>query len=137
MVIDEKRLFTPHRATKNKLTYTDHLSFYMKFKGIPEKMRSYQRAGNAVRWNTNKENGWKVYSDLTTNSKTLDELVLNSTSLNSNELMERITSLMNKMKFQSFGKVKVSNGVSRNKELDEVYRLRANPIDKDDEAERQ
>ena len=33
--------------------------------------------------------------------------------------------------------MKVSNGVSRNKELDELYRIKANAIEKDDEAEAQ
>ena len=43
LVIDDGRLFTPHRAVRNKLIYSDHLSIHVKFKGIPEVIRSYKR----------------------------------------------------------------------------------------------
>ena len=54
MIIDDKRLFTPHRACTNSLKYTDHVSLHVKFKGIPEVKKGYQMDGKHVSWNTKK-----------------------------------------------------------------------------------
>ena len=42
---------------------------------------------------------------------------------------------MDKIKFQSFGKVKISNGSAKNKELDELYRLKSIAVFKENDAE--
>ena len=73
LVIDDGRLFTPHRAVRNKLIYSDHLSIHVKFKGILEVIRSYQKDGKLLSWNTNKENGWQTYKSLTSNCDKLEE----------------------------------------------------------------
>ena len=49
--------------------------------------------------------------------------------------MEGITKLMNKIKFQSFGKVKISQGLERNKELDELYKLKSKAVMENNENE--
>ena len=48
MIIDKEHLFTPHRATGNRLIFTDHLSLHIKFKEIPEVSKCYQKAGKLV-----------------------------------------------------------------------------------------
>ena len=57
------------------------------------------------------------YLKCTTDNENLETLATESDDVNSNELMERIIKLMNKIKFQCFGKVKVSHGTQKNKEL--------------------
>ena len=57
MIIDDRRLFTPHRAVQNGFKYSDHVSLHVKFKGIPEVMKGYQMDGKRVSWNTKKDSG--------------------------------------------------------------------------------
>ena len=135
MIIDVNLTFTPHRSTKTKLTFSDHFSVLVKFRGIPEVARSYQKDGKTSSWNTNKEDGWVKYKQLTTENEKLDDLATKADRLNSNELMEGITKLMNKIKFQSFGKVKISQGLERNKELDELYKLKSKAVMENNENE--
>jgi hypothetical protein len=78
LVIDEKRRFTPHRAIRNKLVFTDHYSLILKFKDIPQKVKTYKDKNRTVIWNTSKEGGWKRYFDLTTNSSLLEEIADNA-----------------------------------------------------------
>ena len=135
MIIDDERKFTPHRATSKKITYTDHFSLHIKFQGIPEVSKSYRMAGKILNWNTRKEDGWKKYFQFTTNNERLDNLARSSEELSTNEMVEKITTVMNKIKFQSFGKIKISNGAAKNRELDELYRLKSKAIDEKNENE--
>ena len=76
-------------------------------------------------------------SDLesTTNNERLENLARSSDELSTNDMMEKITTVMNKIKFQSFGKVKISNGAAKNKELDKMYTLKCKAIDEKNEDE--
>ena len=64
MIIDSQRFFTPHRATKTGLKYSDHVSLHVKFKGIPEVTKGYQTDGKLISWNTKKDQGWETYKEL-------------------------------------------------------------------------
>ena len=136
MVIDDKFLFTPHKATKKKLIYTDHLSIYIKFEGIPEVSKIVQKDGKLVSWNTRKEDGWKSYMESTTNNEELETLAENAKHLNSDQLMEKIDKMMNKIKFRCFGKVKISQGQgsARNRRLEELYTLKSCAVKLHDES---
>ena len=136
LVIDENRRFTPHRAIRNKLVFTDHYSLILKFKDIPQKVKSYKNKNRTVIWNTSKEGGWKRYYDLTTNSSLLEEIADNANSLNSEELMTHLSRRMDKIKFQCFGKVsKKSHTIATDKELSALYDERAN-VEKEEEKEK-
>ena len=136
LVIDENRRFTPHRAIRNKLVFTDHYSLILKFKDIPQKVKSYKNKNRTVIWNTSKEGVWKRDYDLTTNSSLLEEIADNANSLNSEELMTHLSRRMDKIKFQCFGKVsKKSHTISTDKELSALYDERAN-VEKEEEKEK-
>ena len=120
--IDSKRIFTPHRATKTKLVYTDHFSLIFKLKDIPMKVIDLKVKNNPVIWNTFKEGGWEKYRDLTTNSPELEEVNEMAKNLNSEELMNKISKRMEKIKFKSFGKVKRKiTSVTNDKDLRKLY----------------
>ena len=78
-----------------------------------------------MRWNTHKDGGWENYLKCTTDNENLENLALESDDVDSNELMEKIIKQMEKIKFQCFGKVKVSHGTQKNKELEELYKLKS------------
>ena len=128
-------MFTPHKPSKNKLIYTDHLSLYVKFEGIPEVSKSFQNDEKLVSWNTNKEDGWKAYLDATTNNEMLEDLAMNADMLESNQIMSRMSKMMNKIKLNCFGKVKVSHGSDSNRRLDELYKLKSYNVNMNDESE--
>ena len=54
LVVDKERRFTPHRATRNRLIFTDHYSLIFKLRGIPLKTKSFKCEICPVIWNTNK-----------------------------------------------------------------------------------
>ena len=122
--IDEKREFTPHRAIQKngKLIFTDHFSLLLKFKNIPMKDRSVKLQRNSVAWNTNKEGGWKRFMDLTSNCEKLEQIANHANHLDPEEMMIYLTRRMEKIKFQSFGKVKIKvQTLDNDKELDKLY----------------
>ena len=104
--IDEKREFTPHRAIKKggKLVFTDHFSLLLKFKNIPLKDKNFKPQRNNVVWNTNKEDGWKRFMDLTSNCEKLVQIPDKANHLDSEEV--QLTRRMEKIKFQFFWKSK-------------------------------
>ena len=75
-------------------------------------------------WNTNNEGGWTRYVDLTTDSKELEAISANAYQRNSDELMIRFSRRMDKIKFQSFGKVRKSvKSVVNDKELAKLSKM--------------
>ena len=101
LLIDDQRNFTPHRAiSKNKsLVYTDHYSMLLKFKNIPMRKKSFKKVDNPVIWNTHKEGGWERYLTLTTNSTDLEKIAEMAPKLDSEEIMTKFTTRMEKIKF--------------------------------------
>jgi hypothetical protein len=112
-----------------------HLSLYVKFKGIPQISKDFQKDGKLTNWNTNKENGWKQYLEQTTDNEVLDDLANNAEKTDSSELMDKITKVMNKVKFKCFGEVKISHGSSRNKRLEGLYKLKSKAVNESDDSE--
>ena len=125
LIVDKDRNFTPHRATRNRLVFTDHYSLIMKFKGIPLKKKSFKNVNGDVIWNTNKEGGWKKYLDLTEKSKPLEDIAVNMNELDSEQIMTMMSRRMEKIKFQCFGKVtKKTHSIATDKELSKLYEER-------------
>ena len=105
-----------------KLIFTDHFSLLLKFNNLPHKIKSSKTSKNTVIWNTNKENGWKKYLDLTTNCEKLESIANKENLLNSEEMMSQLSRRMEKIKFQSFGKVKKKvQSLENDKELSKLY----------------
>ena len=120
--IDSNRNFTPHRATKTKLVYTDHYSLIFKLKQIPIKVKSFKNTHTPVIWNTHKDGGWEKYHDLTINDPKLEAIMEEANDLESDELMAKMSKRMDKIKFQSFGKVKRKiSSINNDKELSKLY----------------
>ena len=86
------------------------------------KKKSFRKENTPIIWNTHKEGGWKKYYDLTTNSPELDAIAEETKKLDSEELMTRYSRRMEKIKFQSFGKVKRKiSSMKNDKELSLLY----------------
>ena len=125
--IDDKRQYTPHRAVKKdgKLVFTDHYGLLFKLKNIPMKVKSLKITKDTVVWNTNKEGGWEKYHDLTSDSRELESIAGNANDMNSDELMLKLSRRMEKIKFQSFGKVKKRmKTIANDRDLEKLYEKR-------------
>ena len=134
MIIDKERLFTPFRTLGNSITFTDHYAIQISFKGIPFAHKKDAKSfDHAVRWNTNRKEGWKVYEELTTNNDALDEAA--AASIDSDKLMNNIEKEMTNVKFKAFGKVKVRKK-RYDKNLIQLQSEKAETLDKPDGNEK-
>ena len=78
-------------------------------------------------WNTNKEGGWKRYLELTDDSAELNHITEQMDHSNSEEMMIQVSRRMEKIKFQSFGKVKKKvYSMETDKELSKLYEQKDN-----------
>ena len=98
-------------------------------------LKSFQKEEKLVSWNTNKKDGWKNYLETTTNNEMLDDLAKNADMLDSTQIMSRMSRFLNRIKLESFGKVKVSHSSESNRRLEELYKLKTYAIKIDDEPE--
>ena len=78
-------------------------------------------------WNTNTEGGWKRYLELTDDSAELNHITEQMDHSNSEEMMIQVSRRMEKIKFQSFGKVKKKvYSMETDKELSKLYEQKDN-----------
>ena len=106
LTIDKERNFTPFRPIgKSKRTYTDHYSLRLLFKNIPLKPVNPVAAKKVIRWNTNKEGGWKTYTEMTSNNARLIDIANNKFD-EPDTIMKNIDKEMKSVKFKAFGKAK-------------------------------
>ena len=80
---------------------------------------SNRKEAKTVR-NTNKPEGWTKYSSLTTDCSSLDEIA-NVDPEDVTETMKKIFKAQEKIKYQAFEKIKVSNSGRSNPELKKLY----------------
>ena len=59
-------------------------------------------------WNLNRENGWEMYKQLTTDNNNL-EAIISDSERDTTKIMKKIDNEIEKVKFRSFGKVTFSN----------------------------
>ena len=123
--IDNKFSFTPARPGKNGLLYTDHYSLLLRLKNLPVKGSQPNQTIKSVRWNTNKEGGWKSYSDLAGDSAKLWKIANDDTCEDPELLFRHMKKELETIKYKAFGKVKVK---STRKELDEIDNLQTKKI---------
>ena len=113
MVIDSSRKFTPFRRHSNgKISYSDHFGISVTFKNLNHHSSNNKFVKKYTRWNTNKQNGWNIYKDLTTNNVRFEQIA-SSPSTDPDELMRKISRELEAVKYKSFGKVKVKNKMKK------------------------
>ena len=122
--IDSERRFTPFKRTKdNVVSFPDHFSIVVNFKGIPIKDSKTLNGKKSIQWNTNKPNGWKKYKELTDSNKKLDEIASSSME-DPNTIMKLIDSELNNIKYKVFGKVKVKKKTQKYEKLESMIAQR-------------
>ena len=129
LVIDKDKVFTPHRPVgKGKLIFTDHFSLILKFSNLKMRkmMKGYQKRN--VIWNIKCNEGWEKYEKMTEKNDELVEL-LDNEHLDSTQLATKIENVMNKIKFQAFGKVTIKESKIDDKGLDKLYMKRKHLIE--------
>ena len=126
LVIDSKLAFTPARPIKNGLLYSDHYSLLLKLKNLPMKSHKLKSTQKTVRWNTNKEGGWKMYTELTENSTKLLDVALDSHD-DPDFLMKSVEKELKTISYKSFGKVKEKSSRKAANKID-VLQVQKNDI---------
>ena len=117
--IDNNLEWTPSRSYKGKLKYPDHYALLLILKGIPMKTIKPLNGLKTVRWNTRKKGGWDKYKHKTENNIKL----LKSSELKNEEpeiILKGIEKELTKVKFASFGKVKVHTKTKDQKKMDNL-----------------
>ena len=129
--IDRNQDITPFRPLKIGCTFPDHFAIIIKFKDIPINNRML-KVDKIKRWNLNKADGWKNYTEITGNNKKLREIANDRTS-EPTVIMKQIDRELTKAKFQAFGKVTHCKGKSHNKKVAALYnaKMRVNKNDDD------
>ena len=89
-------------------------------------MKGYQKRN--VIWNTKCNEGWEKYEKMTEKNDELVEL-LDNEHLDSTQLATKIENVMNKIKFQAFGKVTIKESKIDDKGLDKLYMKRKHLIE--------
>ena len=120
LVIDENFTMTPCRPiSRTKVMYPDHYASLLIFKNLP--LKSKQKVGGPkfTIWNTNKEGGWENYKKLTEENPKLEE-VAKDTSNDPDQMMNKLDKELNRIKYISFGKVKIRQKPKCNKELENL-----------------
>ena len=107
VVIDSDRRFTPRRVTRKagviKTIFTDHYAVEVKIGGLP---KSKATKGKETTWNLHKTGGWESYERLTKEAAEKVKRVAEDETLNANEAMEKVEAIVEKIKFNAFGKTK-------------------------------
>ena len=89
--IDNQKKITPFKVGKNcSLSFTDHYTITIKFKGIPLKSSPRNSNRNYSKWNYNKPGGWDAYKALTSSNSKL-KAVADSPSEDPDAIMNEIT----------------------------------------------
>ena len=109
---------TPCRTTTaGRVIYSDHLGIKVVFKDIPKINKKANLRKKVIKWNLGKEEGWIKFKELTTDNKVLDDIA-NGNSEDVEDISYKIEREINNIKYMSFGKMKQSSGVKRNKKLE-------------------
>ena len=108
--IDADRKFTVTRAVRAGSRYkavpSDHFTCILTLTDLP---RVQERRGDKqVVWNLRKEGGWEKYEILSNKySELLEKVILNEVT-NIEEKMVKFDNILDKIKYQAFGKVTIS-----------------------------
>ena len=120
LVIDSKMTITASRpVSRTKLVYPDHYSSLLVFKNLPLKNSQVNPGPKFTLWNTNKEGGWEKYKMLTEENTKFNE-VAEDVHSDPDELMTKISKELNRVKYVSFGKVKIRQKPKVNKVIEQL-----------------
>ena len=117
LTIAKNQSFTPFRPlSKSNVKYSDHYSLLLVFKGIPLGKATVSGGEQLAQWNTNRDGGWNLYKELTTNNSAFHEIAKCSDS-NPEKIEKKLNNELNKIKFEAFGKVTYKNKSHADKNL--------------------
>ena len=120
LIIDKNLTMTACRPiSKTKMVYPDHFSSLLIFKNLPLKSDHSYDGPKFTLWHTNKEGGWENYRKLTEDNLKLEE-VAKDTSDDPDQMMKKIDKELNRIKYVSFGKVKIRQKPKLNKVLENL-----------------
>ena len=111
LFIDSKRKLGLARGVKDngicKMVYPDHFPALITFTNLP--IRQKMKEEKLTKWNLAKNEGWKKYEELTDKySEKLNDIVENE-QLSIQVKYDKMTKIMEKIKFKAFGKVTLKN----------------------------
>ena len=119
MVIDSGRRFAMERAVydrkmkKYQTKYSDHYSFVLKLSNLPmEKQKQEQ----VTQWNLAKPGGWEKFKELSENKSKIVDDAVEDEDRTVEDIFSKFESVLNKIKFQAFGKRSMNKGVKKQKE---------------------
>ena len=101
------------------------------FKNLPLNSGQVNAGPTYTLWNTNKDGGWDKYSAMTTDNDKLEEIACD-TSDDPDKMMSGIEKELTRIKFVSFGKVKVRNGPKTSKTLDSLQKEKIKCYDEEE-----
>ena len=134
LIIDKDRKITPARAIKSKgkykLAYTDHFSMLLTMNNLPKKKEIKQKKRKV--WNLAKENGWKLYREISNEFSDKLNKVIDDEELNIEETMRKFDKIHNDIKYKAFGKVTLNNN---NKEHSEAENNKDEEVTEEKKAE--
>ena len=117
--IDNENKHAPCKATKKRLITSDHFPIILTFKNIPRNSRKKAKQVCTV-WNTSKPEGWATYKLLTSDDGSMENIA-NDDDEDVTKTVEKIKKAQEKIKYQAFEKIKVSNKSKCNPELKKLY----------------
>ena len=120
MKIDKENKWAPVKATKTRKITSDHFPVILTMKDIPRNTKYSNRKETKTVWNTSKPEGWTKYTSLSTDCSSMDEIA-NIDPEDVTESMKKILKAQEKIKYQAFEKIKVSNSGPSNPELKKLY----------------
>ena len=133
VTIDSDLTFTPGRATRNGLCYTDHYSILFSLQNLPLANAKRSKKRSIQMWNLNKEGGWAKFTSLTENNEKLAKLAVKNSD--STKLMKNIDDELTKVKFQSFGKVSFQQNIKCNKKVKSLIDIKSSLVKKHEACE--
>ena len=97
-----KLSFTQFRVVNKIIKHTDHYSVLLKLK-IPSKKSSSVETEKKKVWNTNRENGWSKYKEVTDNNEIL-RYIASKQIINPTQEYRKIENERDRSKYKAFGK---------------------------------
>ena len=125
--IDSSMKYSPSRAVRKSVSkYPDHFPVIVVFENIPRVNLQKPISNTHTIWNTNREGGWENYKRAT-DSHDAFENVIDTEVASNTEDMNKLNTKLTKVKFSSFGKVKIKDA-KNDKELNLLYKCKSQNI---------
>ena len=108
VLVDSRREYTPRRALAKKgkltLTFTDHFPVIVDLL-MPQASQGMDSQGE-LHWNTSKPGGWKAFEEAGERQASKIVQIVEDEGYSSEEIMDKVEKVNNKMKWTAFGKTK-------------------------------